>query len=149
MKVLVLGQGGREHAIVRSLKFSPSVTEVYAIPGSDGIAREAICQKISYSSPEFFKFIESENIELVVVGPEEPLAQGVVDRITALGVPVFGPDKHAAQLEASKIFAKEFMTAAGVPTSSYSVVRTPEEAVSAAQKFEAPYVLKADGLAAG
>jgi phosphoribosylamine---glycine ligase len=150
MRFLVLGQGGREHAIVRALKFSPSVTEVHACPGSDGISQEAICHKLDLSDAKAVEaFIKKYQFDCVVVGPENYLVQGVGDLIRSLGVEVVGPSQIAAQLEGSKIFAKEFMVKAGVPTSAFEVVDNVADTLRAAQKFTPPYVLKADGLAAG
>ena len=150
MRFLVLGQGGREHAIIRALKFSPSVTEVHACPGSDGISQEALCHKVDFSDTKAVEaFVKRYNFDCVVVGPENYLVAGVADQLRALGVEVVGPSQIAAQLEGSKIFAKEFMVRAGVPTAAYEIVDNVADTLRAAQKFTAPYVLKADGLAAG
>lgn len=150
MRFLVLGQGGREHALVRALKFSPSVTEVHASPGSEGISQEAVCHKVDFSDAKAVEqFIKKYQFDCVVIGPENYLVQGVGDQIRALGVEVVGPSTIAAQLEGSKIFAKEFMVRAGVPTSAFEVVDNVADTLRAAQKFTPPYVLKADGLAAG
>lgn len=150
MRFLVLGQGGREHAIVRALKFSPSVTEVHAAPGSDGISQEAICHKIDFTDAKAVEaFMKRHQFDCVVIGPENYLVAGIGDMMRGLGVNVVGPSQIAAQLEGSKIFAKEFMIRAGVPTSAYEVVDNVADTMRAAQKFTPPYVLKADGLAAG
>ncbi|HMN69750.1 MAG TPA: phosphoribosylamine--glycine ligase [Bdellovibrionales bacterium] len=150
MRFLVLGQGGREHAIVRALKFSPSVTEIHASPGSDGISQEAICHKIDLNDEKALaEFVKRYQFDCVVVGPEAYLVAGVSDRLRALGVPTVGPSQAAAQLEGSKIFAKEFMVQAGIPTAAFEVVDNVADTLRAAQKFTPPYVLKADGLAAG
>ncbi|MBX3020883.1 MAG: phosphoribosylamine--glycine ligase [Bdellovibrionales bacterium] len=150
MRFLVLGQGGREHALIRALKFSPSVTEVHAVPGSEGISQDAICHKLDLSQPnEVEAFMKRYQFDCVVVGPENYLVQGLSDQLRALGVPVVGPSQIAAQLEGSKIFAKEFMVAAGVPTAAFQIVDDVEGTLKAAAQFTPPYVLKADGLAAG
>lgn len=150
MRFLVLGQGGREHAIVRALKYSPSVSEVHACPGSDGISQEAICHKIDLSDAKAFEaFVKRHQFDCVVIGPENYLVQGLSDLIRSWGVDVVGPSQIAAQLEGSKIFSKEFMIRANVPTSAYEIVDNVAATLRAAQKFTPPYVLKADGLAAG
>lgn len=150
MRFLVLGQGGREHAIIRALKFSPSVTEVHAVPGSDGISQDAICHKLDLSNEkEVEAFVKRYQFDCVVIGPETYLVQGVSDQLRALGVQVVGPSQIAAQLEGSKVFAKEFMVQAGVPTAAYEIVENVEGTMKAAASFTPPYVLKADGLAAG
>jgi phosphoribosylamine--glycine ligase len=150
MRFLVLGQGGREHAIIRALKFSPSVTEVHASPGSDGISQEAICHSLDLGDQKAVEaFIKKYQFDCVVVGPENYLVAGVADQLRALGVQVVGPSQIAAQLEGSKIFSKEFMVRAGVPTAAFEIVDNVADTLRAAQKFTPPYVLKADGLAAG
>jgi phosphoribosylamine--glycine ligase len=150
MRFLVLGQGGREHAIIRGLKFSPSVTEVHAVPGSEGISQEAICHKIDLTNDkEVESFVKKYQFDCVVVGPEAYLVQGVSDRLRALGANVVGPSQIASQLEGSKVFAKEFMVEAGVPTAAFEVVHDVAGTMTAAARFTPPYVLKADGLAAG
>ncbi|MGZ3723204.1 MAG: phosphoribosylamine--glycine ligase, partial [Bdellovibrionales bacterium] len=150
MRFLVLGQGGREHAIVRALKFSPSVTEVHAVPGSEGISQEAICHTVDLSDSKALEaFVKKYQFDCVVVGPENYLVQGVADQLRSFGVNVVGPSQIAAQLEGSKIFAKDFMIKAGVPTAASDVVEDVAGTLKAAQKYQPPYVLKADGLAAG
>ncbi|MCC7402957.1 MAG: phosphoribosylamine--glycine ligase [Bdellovibrionales bacterium] len=150
MKVLVVGQGGREHALVRSLKSAPSVTKVLALPGSDGMAGAATCHKLAPSDhPGVLQFCRDNQVDLVVVGPEVPLAEGLADVLRADQRAVFGPSQAAAQLEASKIFAKKFMDRARVPTARYFVVDSVAETMAKASHFAPPYVLKADGLAAG
>lgn len=150
MRFLVLGQGGREHAIVRALKFSPSVTEVHAVPGGDGISQEAICHSIDLADAKALEaFVKKYQFDCVVVGPENYLVQGVADQLRSFGINVVGPSEIAAQLEGSKIFAKEFMKNAGVPTAAADIVEDVAGTLKAAQKYQPPYVLKADGLAAG
>lgn len=150
MRILVLGQGGREHAIVRALQFSPSVTEIHACPGSEGISRDAICHQIDLSDTKAVEaFVKRYTFDCVVVGPEKYLVQGISDLLRSLGVDVVGPSQAASQLEGSKIFAKEFMTRASVPTAAYEVVENVADTIKAATRFTPPYVLKADGLADG
>lgn len=150
MKFLVVGQGGREHALVRALKLSPSVTEVHAVPGSSGIATEAICHSMNVTDLKAWEsLLQQHQFSCVVIGPEVPLAFGLADFLRGKGVPTVGPSQTAARLEASKIFAKQFMADAGVPTARFEIVESVEETLARAEKFSSPYVLKADGLAAG
>ena len=150
LKVLVIGQGGREHALVKALKNSSLVSEVHCAPGNAGIARETLCHPLPRTDgPTVLELCRRLTFDLVVIGPEGPLAAGLADELRAQGVLVFGPSQAGAQLEASKIFSKQFMARAGVPTAEYIEVRTVDEALRAADRFNPPYVLKADGLAAG
>lgn len=150
MKVLVIGQGGREHALVHALSHSPSVSEVHAIPGSTGMHREAVCHPLRWDQPEqIISFCLRTEIDFVFIGPEDPLVQGLSDQLRDRGIFVVGPSRESAQLEGSKIFAKQFMSEAKVPTSAYEIVDSVATTMSAASKFTPPYVLKADGLAAG
>ncbi|WP_288023921.1 phosphoribosylamine--glycine ligase [Arthrobacter sp.] len=150
MKVLVIGPGGREHAIVRSLLSDPSVTEVHAAPGNAGIAAIVPTHSIDANDPAAVTALALRlESDLVVVGPEAPLAAGVSDAVQAAGIPVFGPSREAAQLEASKAFAKAIMAEAQVPTAMAMVAATAQEAADALDAFGAPYVVKDDGLAAG
>lgn len=150
MNVLVVGQGGREHALVRALRMSSSVEKVHALPGSAGMALDAHCHDLAWENFDLVhQLIQREAIDLVVVGPEVPLAGGLSDALRAKGVLVFGPSREAAQLESSKIYSKEFMVEAGVATARFEVVASVEETKAAAARFKPPFVLKADGLAAG
>ena len=150
VKVLVIGPGGREHAIVRSLLADPNVSEVHAAPGNAGISKLVPTYNINGNDPQAVAALATRlTVDLVVVGPEAPLAAGVSDAVRAAGIPVFGPSKAAAQLEASKAFAKEVMAEAGVPTAMAMVATNAGEAASALDTFGAPYVVKDDGLAAG
>lgn len=150
MKVLVLGPGGREHAIIRALKADSAVTEVHAAPGNAGIAQDVTTHAIDAKNPqEATKLAQELAVDLVVVGPEAPLVAGVSDALRDAGFAVFGPSKAAATLEGSKAFAKEIMAAAEVPTALAHVATTEEEAIAALDAFGAPYVVKDDGLAAG
>ena len=143
MKILVIGSGGREHALCWKLAQSPDV-EVYASPGNPGMARVATC-----FPGEPLAAAISIGADLTVVGPEVPLVAGVVDEFRARGLPIVGPDANAAQLEGSKIFAKNFFTQSGIPTARYTTVEDAAQARMALGGFGFPVVLKADGLAAG
>jgi len=150
MKVLVIGSGGREHAIVRQFKNSPSVTEVFVAPGNDGMKQDATC--VAIEALEFdmlVAFVQENAIDLTFVGPEQPLAAGIVDAFEALGLRIFGPTKAAAQIEGSKSFAKELMKKYGIPTAAYETFTNVEEAKAYIHEKGAPIVIKADGLAAG
>lgn len=150
MKVLVIGQGGREHAIVHALSQSSSVSEIHVIPGSPGMSREALCHDLNWKDSEsIIQFCLKTEIDFVMIGPEDPLVAGLSDRLRERGILAVGPSAESAQLEGSKIFAKEFMLSAKVPTSRFEIVSSLEEVRKAAPKFTPPYVLKADGLAAG
>jgi phosphoribosylamine---glycine ligase len=151
MKVLVVGQGGREHALVWKLSQSPSVTEVFCAPGNAGTALDGINIDIKATDTErLLKFATTERIGLTVIGPELPLVDGVVDAFQAAGLRVFGPTKKAAELEGSKAFSKELMRAAGVPSAEFRVFKRAEDAVTYIEDRDPkPLVVKADGLAAG
>ncbi|TNC46824.1 phosphoribosylamine--glycine ligase [Mumia zhuanghuii] len=150
MKTLVIGTGGREHALALALSRDPSVTEVHAAPGNPGIAQVATLHPVDPLDGETVADLAvSLGAELVVVGPEAPLVAGVADAVRARGIAVFGPSGAAAQLEGSKAFAKEVMAAAEVPTAMAHVCETAEEVAAALDAFGPPYVVKDDGLAAG
>ncbi|MCX5392053.1 phosphoribosylamine--glycine ligase [Streptomyces sp. NPDC006482] len=150
MKVLVIGGGAREHALCRSLSLDPDVTALHCAPGNAGIAEVAELHPVDQLDGEAVARLATElGAELVVVGPEAPLVAGVADAVRAVGIPVFGPSREAAQLEGSKAFAKDVMAGAGVPTARSYVCTTPEEIDEALDAFGAPYVVKDDGLAAG
>ncbi|MBQ8293676.1 MAG: phosphoribosylamine--glycine ligase [Bacilli bacterium] len=150
MKVLVIGSGGREHAIAHALSKSNKVTEIHAIPGNPGIASIGTCHKGSVEDLEGIKkFVEDYNIDLTVIGPEVPLCMGLADLLEASNHLVFGPKKFAATLEGSKAFSKDFMMRHNIPTAAYVETTNYEEACKALDKFSYPVVIKADGLAAG
>jgi phosphoribosylamine--glycine ligase len=145
MKILVIGSGGREHALCWKVKQSTKCSELYAAPGNPGIAQIATC----LATHDYLAAAESVGADLTVVGPEGPLAEGIVDRFRARGRAIVGPTAAAARLEASKAFSKDFMVRAQIPTARYVTVTSPNEAASALSEFDLPVVLKADGLAAG
>lgn len=149
MKVLVIGSGGREHAIVWRLAQSPSVEQIFASPGNPGMARAACCVQAGTTPSEWLEIAQSVGADLTVVGPEAPLVAGVVDTFRAAGRAAVGPTREAAQLEGSKVFAKQFMTRAGIPTAEFVTAETEAYAMRALDRFGCPVVLKADGLAAG
>jgi phosphoribosylamine---glycine ligase len=149
VRVLIIGGGGREHAIAWRLSRCPSVTAVYAAPGNPGIARVANCVPSDGTPADLLRVANAVAADLTVVGPEAPLVAGVVDAFQAAGRPIVGPSRAAAQLEGSKIFAKEFMDRAGIPTAGFATAETETEALEAADRLGYPIVLKADGLAAG
>ena len=144
MKILVIGSGGREHALCWKLAQAPG-NEIFATPGNPGIAQVASC----YPASDPLKLAETLDINLTVVGPEAPLAAGIVDRFRGRGLAIFGPTQAAAKLESSKTFAKEFMQRWHVPTARFASAASPPEALEQLRNFAYPVVLKADGLAAG
>src|SRR2546426_2113788 len=150
MKVLVIGSGGREHALVWKIRQSPRVTHLYCAPGNAGIGELA---ELVACTPDdvhsLRRFAEQERIDLTVVGPELPLSLGLVDEFEAHGLRVFGPNRQAAQLEASKAFAKELMRQEGIPTPHFGTFSDPDEAQRYVSEVGAPVVVKADGWAAG
>ena len=150
LKVLVIGSGGREHALIKSFKKSSLLEKIWVLPGNDGMAADAIV--VGGSVNDHQKILDlclTEKIDLVFIGPEDPLVGGLSDLLRAGGILCVGPSQQAAQLEGSKIFAKEFMLRARIPTARSFVVDSVASALSAAENFSAPYILKADGLAAG
>src|SRR6476620_4181904 len=150
MKLLVIGSGGREHAIAWKLAQSPKVQKVFVAPGNGGTARENGLENVALSEvAELVAFAKKESIYLTVVGPEAPLAAGVVDAFREAGLKIFGPTRAAAQLESSKDFAKSFMARHKIPTALHKTFDNAEEAKAFVTKRGAPIVIKADGLAAG
>ena len=150
MKVLVIGGGGREHAMAWKLLQSPKVTKVYVAPGNGGTALSPKLENVSISDmAKLREWAQTEKIGLTVVGPEAPLAAGVVDEFRAHGLRIFGPTKAAAQLESSKAFSKAFMRRHGIPTADYDTFTDPVAAHAYVERIGAPIVIKADGLAAG
>jgi phosphoribosylamine---glycine ligase len=150
MKVLVIGAGGREHALVWSLRKSQRVTDIVCAPGNGGIASVARCVPASQKDlNDLLRVVNEEKPDLTVVGPELPLSLGFVDELQRRGLPVFGPTKAAAMLETSKAFAKRFMQRHKIPTANFAVCSTRQEALDSLHLFHLPVVIKADGLASG
>ena len=150
MKILVVGGGGREHAIVKKLKENREVTELYCAPGNGGIAADAVCVGIAATDLEgILAFAKEKQIDYAVVAPDDPLAMGAVDLLEEAGIPCFGPRKNAAVIEASKVFAKELMKRYGIPTARYESFDEMDEALRWLQSAPVPIVVKADGLALG
>jgi len=150
MKVLVVGSGGREHALCWKLAQSPRLTKLYCAPGNPGIESVAQCVDVAADDVDgLTRFATDEAIDLTIVGPEVPLTLGLADALDKLGLPVFGPSQYAAQLEGSKVFSKEFMRRHEIETANFDVVETIDAARTAVERFGLPVVLKADGLAAG
>jgi phosphoribosylamine--glycine ligase len=150
MKVLLVGGGGREHALAWKIAQSPLADEIVAAPGNAGIAQLARCVDVSAEDVDgVVRLAREEEVGLAVVGPEAPLALGLVDRLGEKGITAFGPTRAAARIESSKSFAKDVMHRAGIPTARSVTTESPEEAVSAADEMGYPVVIKADGLAAG
>ena len=150
MKLLVVGGGGREHAIIKSLKKNPSVTEIFACPGNGGIARDATCVAIGATDIEKIVAFAVENaIDYAVVAPDDPLVLGCVDALEAKGIPCFGPKANAAIIEGSKVFSKNLMKKYGIPTAEYEVFEDMNAALTYLETAPIPTVIKADGLALG
>jgi len=150
MKVLILGSGGREHALAWAVKRSPRVTEVLCAPGNGGMAQLGRCLPVNLKDVgAMVRLVETERSDLTIVGPELPLSLGIVDELQQRGLRVFGPSRAAAMLETSKGFAKRFLQRHGIPTPNYAVCASASEVVKALEFFHPPIVVKADGLAAG
>ena len=150
MKVMVIGGGGREHAIIKKIKENPEVTALYALPGNGGIAKDATCVDIGAKDIEGVVAFAKENaIDFAVVAPDDPLVLGMVDALNEIGIPCFGPDKKAAILEGSKVFSKDLMKKYGIPTAAYEVFDDMEKALAYLETAPIPTVIKADGLALG
>ena len=150
MRVLLIGSGGREHALAAALNRDPALEELHVAPGNPGISEIALCHPINTDdNAAVIDLAKKLNIDLIVVGPEKPLVNGLADAAKAAGIPCFGPSKAAAQLEGSKDFAKQVMRDAGVPTARFFTCTRKEEIEKALDTFGAPYVVKHDGLAAG
>lgn len=151
MNILVVGGGGREHAIIKKLKENKSVKQIYALPGNGGIAYDAVCVNIKATDLDgITEFAGTHDIDFAVIGPDDPLAAGAVDRLLAIGIPAFGPTANAAIIEGSKVFSKELMKRYKIPTANYEVFDSAEKALSYINsKNDFPIVIKADGLALG
>lgn len=150
LKVLVVGSGGREHALVWKLAQSPRVTKVFCAPGNAGIATQAECVPIPATDLQSLRdFALAQQVDFTVVGPEAPLAAGIADVFRAAGLRIFGPSRAAARLESSKAFAKELMAKYGIPTGRFQIFHNPKEAKAYLRQWDGPCAVKADGLAAG
>ena len=150
MNLLVVGGGGREHAIIQSLKKNPSVTKIYALPGNGGIAADAECVSITATDiGGIVNFAKTHDIGFAVVAPDDPLVLGCADELEKLGIPVFGPRKNAAIIEGSKVFSKRLMQKYNIPTAAYAVFTDLKEALAYIEDAPIPTVIKADGLALG
>ena len=150
MKIMVVGGGGREHAIIKSLKKSPLAGEIYALPGNGGIAQDAVCVPIGAKDIDgIVDFAVKNGIEFAVVAPDDPLVLGAVDALEAKGIPCFGPRKNAAIIEGSKAFSKDLMKKYGIPTAEYRIFDDAEKALEYLDSAPIPTVVKADGLALG
>ena len=150
MKIMVVGGGGREHAIIKKLKESPKAEKIYALPGNGGIAADAECVPIGAKDIDgIVKFAVENKIDFAVVAPDDPLVLGAVDALNAKGIKTFGPDKKAAIIEGSKVFSKQLMKKYGIPTAAYESFSDMEKALAYVENAAAPMVVKADGLALG
>lgn len=150
MKVMVVGGGGREHAIIKKIKKSPKVTEIYALPGNGGIAADATCVDIGAKDLDnIVKFAKENAIQFAIVAPDDPLVLGLVDLLKAEGIPCFGPEKKAAIIEGSKAFSKDLMKKYNIPTAKYETFTEMEAALAYLDTCKIPVVVKADGLALG
>lgn len=150
MKILVVGGGGREHAIIKKLKENPNVTEIFALPGNGGIADDAVCVNIGAKDiPAISAFAKEQGIDYAVVAPDDPLVLGCVDALEELGIPCFGPRANAAIIEGSKVFSKNLMKKYGIPTASYETFDDMNAALAYVENCPIPTVIKADGLALG
>ena len=150
MNIIVLGAGGREHALCWKIRQSPLLSTLYCAPGNAGIAQVATCVDLDIANHKaVITFCREHAIDLVVVGPEAPLVAGLVDDLTTVGIKAFGPTAHAAQLEGSKSFTKSICREFNIPTAAYEVFTCKDEALEYVKQQGAPIVIKADGLAAG
>ena len=150
MKIMVVGGGGREHAIIKKLKENKNVMEIYALPGNGGMAKDATPVNIGAKDiPEIVKFAKENAIDFAVVAPDDPLVLGCVDALLDAGIPAFGPKANAAIIEGSKVFSKNLMKKYAIPTAAYEVFEDAESALRYVEQCEIPTVIKADGLALG
>ena len=150
MKILVIGSGGREHAIIKKIKQNKNVSEIYAIPGNGGIERDAICIDIKATDINAIKdFAKKNNIDYAIVTPDDPLVEGLVDALEEIKIPCFGPNKNAAIIEGSKVFAKNLMKKYKIPTAEYETFESYDKAIEYLKTAPMPTVIKADGLALG
>ena len=150
MNILVIGSGGREHAVIKAIKKNPSVETIYCLPGNGGIAADAVCVDVGAKDIDgIVKFATENKIDYAIVTPDDPLVLGCVDALTAVGIPCFGPDKKAAIIEGSKAFSKDLMKKYAIPTADYEIFDDMDKAIAYLQDKDMPIVIKADGLALG
>ena len=150
MNILVIGSGGREHAVIKAIKKNPAVETIYCLPGNGGIAADATCVNIGAKDIDgIVKFAAANQIDYAIVTPDDPLVLGCVDALNAIGIPCFGPDKKAAIIEGSKAFSKDLMKKYGIPTAAYEIFDDMDKAIAYLQDKDMPIVIKADGLALG
>ena len=150
MKIMVVGGGGREHAIIRCLKKNPAAETIYALPGNGGMEKDAICTGIGATDLDaIVSFAKDNKIDYAVVAPDDPLVLGCVDRLNEIGIPCFGPKANAAIIEGSKAFAKDLMKKYGIPTAAYEIFTDMDKALAYVETCPIPTVIKADGLALG
>ena len=150
MNILVIGSGGREHAVIKSIKKNPAVETIYCLPGNGGIAADATCVDIGAKDIDgIVKFATENKIDYAIVTPDDPLVLGCVDALSAVGIPCFGPDKKAAIIEGSKAFSKDLMKKYNIPTAAYEIFDDMDKAIAYLQDKDMPIVIKADGLALG
>ncbi len=150
MKIMVIGGGGREHAIIKKLKENKTIDKIYALPGNGGIAHDAVCVPIGACEiDKIVDFASNENIDYAVVAPDDPLVLGLVDRLEKIGIPCFGPRANAAIIEGSKVFSKNLMKKYNIPTASYETFNDMDSALAYLENAPVPTVIKADGLALG
>lgn len=150
MKLLVVGSGGREHAIIKKLRENPAVTDIFALPGNGGIAQDAVCVNIDAKDIDgIVSFAKEAAVDYAVITPDDPLVLGCVDALNAVGIPCFGPEKKAAMIEGSKVFSKDLMKKYGIPTADYQAFTNASDALKYVESCPVPIVVKADGLALG
>ncbi|MBQ1552817.1 MAG: ATP-grasp domain-containing protein, partial [Clostridia bacterium] len=150
LTLLVVGSGGREHALIKKLRSQGHTGVIYCLPGNGGMANDAVCFPVGATDIDgIVGFAAEKKVGFAIVTPDDPLALGAVDRLTAAGVPCFGPEKKAAEIESSKVFAKDLMKKYGIPTASYEVFDDAGEALAYLETAKIPTVVKADGLALG
>ena len=150
MKIMVVGGGGREHAIIKKLKENKVISEIYALPGNGGIANDALIENISATDIDAIKqFAVNKGIDYAIVAPDDPLVLGCVDELESVGIPCFGPNKAAAIIEGSKVFSKNLMKKYNIPTAAYEVFDDMEKALNYLKTAPIPTVIKANGLALG
>jgi phosphoribosylamine--glycine ligase len=150
MNIMVIGGGGREHAVIKTLKKNPEIKTIYALPGNGGIAADAVCVPVGAKDVDgMVRFAQENRVDFAVVTPDDPLVLGAADALEAAGVPCFGPEAKAAVIEGSKVFSKNLMKKYGIPTAAYEVFSDMDAALAYLESAPMPAVIKADGLALG